>query len=125
MLGYRLGLGQRNCNPCVMLSIQCCCEKLVGYSLTRCTALWFMRDAVHPSKMMIISFLLYKARFDVYLTNAGDITIRIVLNRRDVSGQDRRIHASPRGQYTSWFKTLHYISRTYSTTNARGVSQNR
>ncbi len=51
----------------------------------------------HPSKMMIISFLLYKVRFDVYITNAGDITIRIVLNRRDVSGQDRRIHASPRG----------------------------
>jgi hypothetical protein len=88
-----------------------------------------MRDAVHPSKMMIISFLLYKVRFDVYLTNAGDITIRIVLNRRDVSGQDRRIQASLREANilyrTSWFKILHYISRTYSTTNARGVSQNR
>jgi hypothetical protein len=30
--------------------------------------------------------------FDV--TNAGDITIRIVLNRRDVSGQDLQIHTS-------------------------------
>ncbi len=30
--------------------------------------------------------------FDVYVTNAMDITIRIVLNRRDVSGQDRRMH---------------------------------
>jgi hypothetical protein len=37
---------------------------------------------------------LYKDHFDVYVTNAADITIRIVLNRRDVFGQDRRIHAS-------------------------------
>ncbi len=36
-------------------------------------------------------------RFDVYGTNAGDIMIRIVLNRRDVSGQDREIHASHEG----------------------------
>ncbi len=28
------------------------------------------------------------------VTNAADITIRIVLNRRNVSGQDRRIPAS-------------------------------
>jgi hypothetical protein len=53
-----------------------------------------MHDAVHPSRMMIIRIVLYKARFAVYITNAGDITIRIVLNRRDVSVQDRRIHAS-------------------------------
>jgi hypothetical protein len=67
-----------------------CCE-------ARCTAAWSMRDAVHPSKIMIIRTVLYTVRFDVYLTNAGDITIRIVFNRRDVSGHDRRIHASPRG----------------------------
>ncbi len=44
--------------------------------------------------MKIIGIVLYKDRFDVCVTNARDITIRIVLNRRDVSGQDRRIHAS-------------------------------
>jgi hypothetical protein len=48
----------------------------------------------------------------VYVTNAGDITIKIVLNRGDVSRQDRRIHASKAlvvKQYDSkiftyWFK---------------------
>ncbi len=44
--------------------------------------------------MKIIRIVLYEDRFDVCLTNAGDITIRIVLNRRDVSGQGHRIHAS-------------------------------
>jgi hypothetical protein len=53
-----------------------------------------MRDAVHPSRMMIIRIVLYKDRFDVYVTNAGNITIMIVLNRRDVSGQDLRKDAS-------------------------------
>jgi hypothetical protein len=41
--------------------------------------------------MMITRIVLYKDRFDVYVTNAGDIMIRIVLNRRDVSGQDLRM----------------------------------
>ncbi len=41
-----------------------------------------------------IRIVLYKAHFGVYVTNAGDISIRIVLNRSDVSGQDRREHAS-------------------------------
>jgi hypothetical protein len=53
-----------------------------------------MRDAVHPSRMVIIRIVLYKDHFDVYVTNAGDITIRSVLNRRDISGEDHRIHAS-------------------------------
>ncbi len=48
-----------------------------------------MCDAVHPFRMMIIRIVLYKDHFDVYVTNVADITIRIVLNRRDVSGQDR------------------------------------
>ncbi len=49
-----------------------------------------MCDAVHSSTMMmIIRIVLYKYHFDVYVTNAADITIRIVLNRRNVSGQDR------------------------------------
>jgi hypothetical protein len=53
-----------------------------------------MCDAVHSSTMMmIIRIVLYKDHFDVYVTNAGDITIRIFLNRRDVSRQDRRIPA--------------------------------
>jgi hypothetical protein len=43
--------------------------------------------------MMIIRIALYKDRFDVYVTNAGDIMIRIVLNRREFSGQDRLLHA--------------------------------
>ncbi len=43
---------------------------------------------------MIIGIVLYKDRFDGYVTNARDIRIRIVLNRRDVSGQDRQIYAS-------------------------------
>jgi hypothetical protein len=46
--------------------------------------------AVHPSGTMIIGIVLYKNRFDVCVTNAGDNTIRIVLNRRDVSGRDRQ-----------------------------------
>jgi hypothetical protein len=46
-----------------------------------------MCDAVHPSRMMIIRIASYKDNFDVYVTNAGDLTIRIVLNRRDVSGR--------------------------------------
>ncbi len=38
---------------------------------------------------------MYKDRFDGwYVTNTGDIMIRIDLNRRDVSGQDNQIHAS-------------------------------
>ncbi len=41
--------------------------------------------------MMINRIVLYKDRFDVYVTNSGDIMIRIVLNRRDVSGQDLRV----------------------------------
>jgi hypothetical protein len=48
---------------------------------------------VHPSRTMIIRIVLYKDRFHVS-TKAGDITIKIVLNRRDVSGQDCQIHAS-------------------------------
>jgi hypothetical protein len=47
--------------------------------------------------MIIIRIVLYTDRFDEYVTNAGDITSRIVINRRDVSGQDRQIHASPEG----------------------------
>ncbi len=39
-----------------------------------------MRDAVHPSGMIMSRIFLYKDRFDVYVTNAGDIVIRIVLN---------------------------------------------
>ncbi len=38
--------------------------------------------------------ILYKDCLDLYATNAGDIMIRIVLNRRDVSGHVCRIHAS-------------------------------
>ena len=57
-------------------------------------AAWSMEDAVHHSRMIIIRIVLYTDRFDVYGTNAGDIMIRTVLNRRDVSGQDRQIHAS-------------------------------
>ncbi len=53
-----------------------------------------MCGTFHYSRMMIIRIVLYKDHFDVYVTNTGDITIRIVLNRRDVSGQDRQIHAS-------------------------------
>ncbi len=56
----------------------------------------FMRDAVHPSRIMIIRIVLYKDRFDVYVTNAGNIAIMIVLKRRDVSGQDLRTDASCR-----------------------------
>ncbi len=37
-----------------------------------------MGDAVHTSIMVIIRFVLYKDCFDVYVTNAGDIMIRIV-----------------------------------------------
>ncbi len=37
---------------------------------------------------------LYKDCFDGYVTNTGDIMIRIVLFRGDVSGQDHRIHAN-------------------------------
>jgi hypothetical protein len=51
-----------------------------------------MRDAVQPYRMMIIRTVLYKDRFDECATNAGDITIRVVLNRMDISWQDRRIH---------------------------------
>jgi hypothetical protein len=57
---------------------------------------WSMRDAVHPSRIMIIRIVFYKDRFDVYVTNAGNIAIMIVLNRRDVSGQDLRKDASCR-----------------------------
>jgi hypothetical protein len=32
--------------------------------------------------------------YDVYVTNAMDITIRVVLNKRDVSVQDRGSNAS-------------------------------
>jgi hypothetical protein len=46
------------------------------YSLTQQITAWSIRDAVHPSRMMI------------------NITIRIVLTRTDVSEQDHRIHAS-------------------------------
>jgi hypothetical protein len=53
-----------------------------------------MSDAVHPSRMIIIRIVLYKDRFDVYITNARYTTIRIALNRWDVSGQDRWRHAS-------------------------------
>jgi hypothetical protein len=60
-----------------------------------------MEDAVHHSRMIIIRIVLYTDRFDVYGTNAGDITIRTVLNRRDVSGQDRQIHAS-KEPYSGW-----------------------
>jgi hypothetical protein len=56
-----------------------------------------MQDAVHHSRMIIIRIVLYTDRFDEYVTNAGDIMIRFVLNRRDVSGQDHHIHASPEG----------------------------
>jgi hypothetical protein len=45
-----------------------------------------MCDAVHPSRMVIIRIVLYKNHFDVFVTSAGNITVRIVLNRRDVSG---------------------------------------
>ncbi len=50
--------------------------------------------AVLPSGTMKIGIVLYKDHFDVCATNAGDITIRNVLNRRDVSGRERQIHAS-------------------------------
>ncbi len=56
--------------------------------LTQFMAAWSMEDAVHHSRMIIIRIVLYTDRFDVYGTNAGDIMIRTVLNRRDVSGQD-------------------------------------
>jgi hypothetical protein len=51
-----------------------------------------MRSAVHSSRM-IIRIVLYKDHFDVYVTKTGDITIRIVLNSRDVSRQDRGTYA--------------------------------
>ncbi len=38
---------------------------------------WSMGDAVHPFRMTIIRIVLYKDCFDVYVTNAWDITIRI------------------------------------------------
>jgi hypothetical protein len=50
-----------------------------------------MLDAFHPSRVIITRIVFHKDCFAVYVTNAGDITIRIVLNRResrDVSGQD-------------------------------------
>ncbi len=50
-----------------------------------------MNDAVYPSRMMIIRIVLYKDRFDVYVRNARDFTIKIVLNRKD-----HRLHASRR-----------------------------
>jgi hypothetical protein len=53
-----------------------------------------MGDTVHTSRMMIIRIVLYKVSFEVYVANAGNIIIRIVSNRKEVSGQDRRIHAS-------------------------------
>ncbi len=56
--------------------------------------MWSMHDAAHPSRMMMIRIVLYKGCFNVYVTNTADITIRIVLYRMDVSGQDCRIHAS-------------------------------
>jgi hypothetical protein len=51
-----------------------------------------MCDAVQPFRMMIIRTVLYKDRFDECVTNAGDITIRVVLHSMDVSWQDRRIY---------------------------------
>ncbi len=49
------------------------------------------------------------------ITNVGDITIRIVLNRRDVSGQDHLLHASFRTQMDSWKadpnKPYHIVGR--------------
>ncbi len=39
--------------------------------------------------------VLYKDRLDAFVTNTGDIMIKIVLNRRYVSGQkDHRIDAT-------------------------------
>jgi len=71
---------QRNCDTWVMWSIRCRIEHV---GLTQCLIMWSMRDgdAVHPSRMMI-RIVLYKDDFDVHVTNAGEITIRIVLNRR-------------------------------------------
>jgi hypothetical protein len=43
---------------------------------------------------VFIRIVLYKHRFDGYVTNTVYIMMRIVLNRREVSGQDQRIHAS-------------------------------
>jgi hypothetical protein len=39
-----------------------------------------MGGPFHSSRMMTIRIVLYKDRVDVYVTNTGDITIRIVLN---------------------------------------------
>jgi hypothetical protein len=50
------------------------------------TELQSMCDTVHPSRMMIMRIALYKSCFGVCVTNGG-------LNRKDVYGQDRRIHA--------------------------------
>jgi hypothetical protein len=66
-------------------------------------AAWSMEDAVHHSRMIIIRIVLYTDRFDVYGTNAGNIMIRTVLNRRDVSGQDRQIHASTWSMLVEYF----------------------
>jgi hypothetical protein len=47
-----------------------------------------MCDAVQPYRTMItmiIKTVLYKDRFDDCATNAGDIALRVVLNRMDVS----------------------------------------
>ncbi len=59
-----------------------------------CPGLCMMRSILLESRMMIIRIVLYKDRFYVYVINAGDITSRIVLDRRDNSGKERRIHAS-------------------------------
>jgi hypothetical protein len=69
----------------------------IGAPIARLHSLCVMQsmgDAIHPSRMMIMRIVLYKNRFNVYVTNSGEIMINIVLNRTDVSGQDRRIHAS-------------------------------
>ncbi len=56
-----------------------------------------MGDAVHTSRMMIIRIVLYKVSFDVYVTNAGDIMINIVLNRTDVEYMHRQL------RHRQWF----------------------
>jgi hypothetical protein len=43
---------------------------------------------------LVRDHVLFEDRFDGYVTNIGDIMIRIVLNIMDILRQDPRIHAS-------------------------------
>ncbi len=53
-------------------------QQIKGAHEPRCHEECSMRDAFHPSRMVIIRIVLYMDCFDVYVTNSGDIMIRIV-----------------------------------------------